>query len=88
MAGRGSSLKVEITEGAIRIAQGERRLTLTASAPPPDAENSPDFLIRLDDIEFWDAPDATLEIPIDDLQKILDAIEKECDAHGLSIAFE
>lgn len=88
MGRRGPPLKVEITEGAIRVTCRARQLTLRAVAPPPDAENAPDFLIHLDDIEFWDAPDDTEEISIDDLQRILDAIEAECDNHGLSVEFE
>ena len=39
-------------------------------------------------MEFWEAPDAAEEIAIDDLQGICDAIEKECDAHGLSVEFD
>ena len=88
MPRRSFSLKVEITEGAIRVMSQGRRLTLTGVAPPPDAEDAPDFLIRMDDIEFWDAPDAAEEIAVEDIQRILDAIETECDHHGLSVAFE
>ena len=88
MGRRGSSLKVEITEGAIRVTSGGRCLTLKAAASPPDAEDSPDFLIHLDDIEFWDIPDADQEIVVEDLQRILDAIENECEHHGLSVEFE
>ena len=88
MGRRGASLKVEITEGAIRVTSRGRRLTLKAVAPPPAAESAPDFLIHLDDIEFWDAPDAAEEIAIEDLQQILDAIEAECDNHSLSVEFE
>ena len=87
MSRRGPSLKVEITEGAIRVTSRGRTLTLQACAPPPDADDAPDFLIRLDDIEFWDGLDAE-EIAIEDLQRILDAIENECEHHGLSVAFE
>ena len=88
MGRRSPPLKVEITEGAIRVTSRTRRLTLRPAPSPPDAENAPDFIIHLDDIEFWDAPDDTEEIAIDDLQRILDAIEVECDNHGLSVEFE
>ena len=88
MGRRGPPLKVEITEGAIRVTSRGRSLTLRTAASPPDAEDAPDFLIQLDDIEFWDAPDASEEIAIEDLQRILDAIEAECDNHGLSVEFE
>lgn len=88
MARRRSPVAVEITEGAIRVASRGRSLTLTAVAPLPDAQERTDFLIRLDDIEFWDAPHDTEEIAIEDLQRVLDAIEEECEGHGLSVAFE
>ncbi len=81
-------VRVEITEGAIRVAKGDRRLTLVPAAPPPDAEDKTDFLIELDDIGCWDAPHEAEEVAIDDLQLILDAIEAQCDTHGLSVAFE
>ena len=88
MGRRGPALNVEITEGAIRVMSRGRTLTLRAVAPPPDADNAPDFIIRLDDLEFWDAPDAAEEIAIEDLSAICEAIEKECDAHGLSVEFD
>lgn len=85
---RRPSPTVDITEGAIRVSSRGRVLTLMAAAPPPDAEDRTDFLIHLDDIAFWDAPHDAEEVDIDELQRILDAIEAECDKHGLSIAFE
>jgi hypothetical protein len=88
MARRSPALTVEITEGAIRVKSRGRLLTLVAAASPPDAEDAPDFLVMLDDIAFWDAPHSDEEIEIDDLQRILDAIETECDNHGLSVEFE
>ena len=88
MRRRVSALKIEITEGAIRVTSRGRLLTLRPAAPPPDADATPDFIIRLDDMEFWEAPDAAEEIAIEDLQSICDAIEKECDAHGLSVEFD
>ncbi len=88
MGRRGPALKVEITEGAIRVTSRGRSLTLRPSAPPPDADEAPDFIIRLDDIEFWDAPDAAEEIAIEEISAICEAIEKECDAHGLSVEFD
>jgi hypothetical protein len=81
-------LDVDLTEGAIRVRQGSRVLTITPTPPPPAAEDAPDFLIHLDDIETWDAPDNEVEIEVAELQMILHAVEAECERHGLSIEFE
>lgn len=88
MARRKPAIEVEITEGAIRVRHAGRALTVTASAPPPDADDSPDFLVRLDDIEHWDAPHEDIEIDVEKLQLILAAIEDECDRHGLTVEFD
>jgi hypothetical protein len=79
---------VELTEGAIRVRQGGRVLTITPAPPPPNADDAPDFIIHLDDIETWDAPDNEVEIDVAELQMILDAVETECEKHGLSVEFE
>lgn len=84
---RARFLEVELTEGAIRVRQGKRSLTITPTPPPPDAEDAPDFIVHLDDITTWDAPDE-LEIEIPELQLILSAVEAECEKHGLSVEFE
>ena len=70
MARRGSTIDVEITEGAIRVRSRERVLTIVATTPPADLEEDADFYIELDDIEFWDAPHDETAIEIDELQKI------------------
>ena len=85
---RSGFLTVEITEGAIRVRQGSRVLTITPMPPPPDADDAPDFTIDLDEIETWDAPANDVEIEIAELQMILRAVEEECDRHGLSVEFE
>lgn len=82
------SHKVELTEGAIRVRQGNRTLTILPTPPPPNAEDTPDFIIHLDDIETWDAPDHEIEIAVAELQMILRAVEAECEKHGLSVEFE
>lgn len=88
MGRRAPALKVDITEGAIRVTSHGRVLTVRPAARPPDAEDAPDFLIEMDDIAFWDEPDAAQEITVEELQRILDAIETECEHHGLSVEFE
>jgi hypothetical protein len=82
------SLKVELTEGAIRVRQGARVLTLLPAPPPPDAEDASDFILHLDDIATWDPPNEEMEIGIVDLQRILRAVEAECERHGLSVEFD
>ncbi|MBV9522118.1 MAG: hypothetical protein JO010_04965 [Alphaproteobacteria bacterium] len=86
--GRSRFLEVEVTEGAIRVRQGGRVLTIAPTPPPPDAVDAPDFLIHLDEIETWDAPDNEVEIEVAELQMILRTVEEECDRHGLSVEFE
>jgi len=88
MARRGSTIDVEITEGAIRVCSRERVLTIVATTPPADLEEDADFYIELDDIEFWDAPHDETAIEIDELQKILEAIEEQVEKHGLSVVFD
>lgn len=88
MARRKPAIEVEITEGAIRVHHGGRTLTVVASPPPPAAEGAPDFIIRLDDIEHWDAPHDEDEIDVEKLQAILGAIEDECERHGLTVEFD
>jgi hypothetical protein len=85
---RSRFLSVELTEGAIRVRQGKRTLTVKPAPPPPNAEDAPDFIIHLDDIETWDAPDNEVEIEVAELQMILTAVEAECERHGLSVEFE
>jgi Immunity protein 74 len=85
---RSRYLNVELTEGAIRVRARDRTLTIRPAPPPPAAEDAPDFLIHLDDIETWDAPDNEVAIEVAELQTILHAVEAECERHGLSIEFE
>lgn len=88
MARRASGYEVEVTEGAIRVRRAGK--TLTIPAAPPDAESGEDadFVVRLDDLDHWDAPDDEMPIDIDELQKILDAVEKQLEKHGLSVDFD
>ena len=101
MARRGA-IAVEITEGAIRVRFDERRLTIkpasSIAAAPVDsgaaavetfgAAAAPDFVVALDDIMYWDAPNDAEEIDINLMPRVLDAIERECARHGLTVAFD
>lgn len=79
---------VEVTEGAIRVRLGSKTLTIPAAPPDAEATEGADFVVRLDDIENWDAPHDDIPIDIDELQKILDAVEEQLDKHGLSVDFD
>jgi hypothetical protein len=50
--------------------------------------NNSNFFIKLDDIEYWDAPDNTKMISIVELQKILNAAEIYAVKNGKTIEFE
>jgi hypothetical protein len=85
---RQAGLIVELTEGSLRIKSQEKVLTLISAQNPPDAEELTDFIVSLDDIAHWDAPHENVEINIEFLQKIVQAIEVEFDKLGLKVEFE
>jgi len=86
--GRKAVYEVEITEGAIRVRAFGRVLTLPAAPPGPEVGEDGDFVVRLDEIDHWDAPQDEETIDIAELQKILAAIEDQAEKHGLTIVFE
>jgi len=88
MGRRSGSIEVEMTEGAIRVRHGGRTLTIPIAPPDSDSPDDADFLVRLDDIDSWDAPDDETPIEIEELQKILDAIEAQLDRQGLVVDFD
>jgi hypothetical protein len=88
MARRGSGYQVEMTEGAIRVRRDGKTLTIPASPPDAESDEDADFVVRLDDLDHWDAPDDETSIEIEELQKILDAVERQLEKHGLSVDFE
>jgi hypothetical protein len=83
-----AKFRVEMTEGAIRVRQDSRTLTIRADAPDAESGAETDFVVRLAEIDHWDAPDQDEEIDIVDLQRILDAVEKELGKHGLTVEFD
>ncbi|HYP57048.1 MAG TPA: Imm74 family immunity protein [Beijerinckia sp.] len=85
---RQTELKVELTEGAIRVIRGDRVLTLISGAGLPNEEELADFVVCLDDIAHWDAPHENIEIGIEELQKIVEVIEDEFDRRGLKLEFD
>ncbi|ACK50548.1 conserved hypothetical protein [Methylocella silvestris BL2] len=85
---RGSGPQITLTEGAIRIAWADRRLTILPSAQLPDAEEPADFVVDLDQIVAWDAPHEGAEITIEELQVIVQAIEGEFEKLGLIVELD
>jgi len=85
---RGDKPEVELTEGAIRVVWRGRTRTILPSPPPPNAEDTADFTVSLDDLMCWDAPDDESEIEMAELQRILEAIDDAFDRLGLSVAYE
>lgn len=88
MARGASAFEVEVTEGAIRVRRGGRTLTIRAVPPDAESDEDADFIVRLDEIENWDPPDDAVPIDIVELQKILDAVERQLEKHGLSVDFD
>lgn len=88
MGRRIGAIEVELTEGAIRVRFNERTLTIPIAPPDADSPEEADFLVRLDDIESWDAPDDETPIAIEELQRVIDAIELHLDRRGLVADFD
>ncbi len=88
MTRRGGSIEVEIGDDAFRVLAWGRCVTIPFAPAPEDAEDEGDVVVSLDEIEHWDAPDAEVLISLEELGKILDAIERECDKRLLVVAFE
>jgi len=84
---RGDRPEVALTEGAIRVSWKGRVRTIMPSAKPPDAEDEADFFVDLDDIVCWDAPDEDIEIEMDELQRILEAIDEAFERMGLVVSY-
>jgi hypothetical protein len=88
MARRGSSIEVEVGDGAFRVRAFGRHVTVRFTPAPEDAEEEADVLVSLDEIEHWDPPHEGIQIELEELAKILDAIEAECEKRRLAVAFE
>ena len=85
---RGDRPEVALTEGAIRVSWKGKVRTILPSAKPPDAEDEADFFVDLDDIVCWDTPDEDIEIEMDELQRILEAIDEAFERMGLVVAYD
>jgi len=85
---RSAAFQITLTEGALRVGSGERILTILPAPSPSDAEEPADFSVDLDAILYWDPPHESIEITVEELQRIVQAIEEEFDRLGLVVAFE
>jgi hypothetical protein len=88
MAKRRGGPQIILTEGSIRVLWRERVLTIRSAAAPPDAEEPADFVVDMDQILNWDPPDDGVEVGLEDLQAVMQAIETEFEKLGLVVAFE
>ena len=88
MAKRWAAIEVEMGDGVFRLRVSGRTLTIPYTPAPEEGEDEADILVALDEIEHWDAPDVEVEIELEELGKILEAIERECDKRRLVVAFE
>jgi hypothetical protein len=88
MARRGGPIEVEIGDDAFHVRAWGRSLTIPFVPAPKDAEDDADLLVSLDEIEHWDAPEDGVLIELEEIAKILEAIERECDKRRLFVAFE
>ena len=88
MLSKKSSITVIITEDSLKVYYFDRTLTMQLEPLDDTIGNNSNFFIKLDDIEYWDAPDNTKMISIVELQKILDAVEIYAEKNGKTIEFE
>lgn len=88
MAMRRGGPRITLTEGAIRVLWADKVLTILPAPQPPDAEEPADFVIDMDQIMSWDSPYQSVEIGVEELQIIMQAIEADFEELGLVVAFE
>lgn len=88
MAYKKSAINVIAIADSLKVNYLDRSLTIQLEPLYNQAGNNSHFFIKLDEIEYWDAPDNTKTISIVELQKILDAIEIHAEKNGKNIEFE
>jgi hypothetical protein len=88
MARRGAAIEIEFSEEAITLRSKGRALTITNAAQDDDRLQGLDFVVLLDDLQFWAPPDEATPIEIEELTRILEAIEDLAERRGVLVAFE
>lgn len=80
---------VVVIDGAIRVTHRERTMTVRCCINDFDEEDDDtDAIIYLDDISGWDPPHEKDAFEIEDLQKLLQAIELAFARHGMGVMFD
>jgi hypothetical protein len=84
-----SEYEVVLLEGALRITYAERTMTVRCCVNDFDEEDDDtDVIVYLDDIRGWDSPHENDAFEIEDLQKLLQAIEGAFARHGMGVMFD
>ena len=87
-SGQGSGkMNTDVFETHMIVTLG-RKTALVPVVHEPEGEDGPDFLILLDDVTHWQAPHADEDISLEDLAKITELIERDCEKLGLDVEFE
>jgi hypothetical protein len=84
MAKKDAQTVFEISDGAIRAGFGGQSVLLPASRQPGE-DGEPVLVVELDMIDAWDNGP---EISMKDLQRLLELIERECEARDIEVEFE
>ncbi|WP_036258465.1 Imm74 family immunity protein [Methylocapsa aurea] len=85
---RGAEFQITLTEGSIRVRSAERVLTISPAPSLPGEDDPADFIVDLDSILCWDSPHEDVEIEVEELQRIVQAIEAEFERLGLAVEFD
>lgn len=80
--------QITLTEGSIRVRWADRVVTILPAASQPNMQEPADFVVDMDSILYWDAPNESVEIAVEELQAIMQTIEAEFDRLGLVVEFE
>jgi Immunity protein 74 len=88
MTKKNAEPRITLTEGSIHVHWGTRTVTILPLSSPANTEDPADFIVDLDSILNWDAPQDEVEIEVEELQKIVQAIEEEFDKLGLVVEFD
>ncbi|HYA81591.1 MAG TPA: Imm74 family immunity protein [Methylocystis sp.] len=88
MTRRVAAIEIELLDDGLKLRSKGRTLTIANAARLGNQEEDAEFLVLLDEIGSWDAPDDQTLIEIEELPKILGAIEDFAARQGFSIAFE
>lgn len=78
---------MEFFEDHCLVTLGKKRAQVPLSAEL-EGEDGPDFLVLLDEVTHWLAPNDAEEISLEALAKIAELIERAADKQGIDLEFE